>query len=145
MIMFWMHIQYMHINMPLWRGMWHQTPQACQPLGVRIITVIFCSLRSYVSSPASGAIGAGLTSPPSGSSGSGAGHKLARPPTPDSARPADRIKVRGSATVLTPLRPLGFLYKPRASSQLATCHELDCHWDYTNAVLCENPWNKLSC
>ncbi|CAL8462026.1 g1557 [Coccomyxa elongata] len=50
---------------------------------------------SYVSSPASGAVGAGLTSPPSGemaSSGSGAGHKLARPPTPDSARPTDRIK-----------------------------------------------------
>ncbi|BDA41253.1 probable tubulin polymerization-promoting protein family member 3 at C-terminar half [Coccomyxa sp. Obi] len=47
---------------------------------------------SYVSSPASGAVGAGLTLPPSGSSGSGAGHKLARPPTPDSSRPADRIK-----------------------------------------------------
>ena len=57
----------------------------------------FCPLRSYVSSPASGAVGAGLTPPQSGSSGSRAGHKLARPPTPDSARPADRIKVCRSA------------------------------------------------
>ncbi|KAK9908613.1 hypothetical protein WJX75_000439 [Coccomyxa subellipsoidea] len=49
---------------------------------------------SYVNSPASGAFGAGLVSPPSVSSGSGsaAGHKQALPPTPDSLRPNDRIK-----------------------------------------------------
>ncbi|EIE25016.1 p25-alpha-domain-containing protein [Coccomyxa subellipsoidea C-169] len=49
---------------------------------------------SYVNSPASTAFGAGLVSPPSASSGSSqaAGHKHVLPPTPDSARPNDRIK-----------------------------------------------------
>ena len=59
----------------------------------RKLTICYL-LRSYVNSPASGAFGAGLVSPPSVSSGSGsaAGHKQALPPTPDSLRPNDRIK-----------------------------------------------------